>query len=475
MSSFNLSLSLRRVGATAAALLAPVVAFAQEAAPAAAEAVAATPVPDKGDTTWMLLSTILVLLMTVPGLALFYGGLVRAKNMLSVLMQVLMITAVVMIIWVTYGYSLAFTDGGSLNSFIGGFSKMFLAGVDTTTLAESFSKGVFIPEYVFVVFQMTFACITPALIVGAFAERIKFSAVMLFVILWVTLVYFPIAHMVWFWGGPSAYTAPTGLIFSFGAIDFAGGTVVHINAGIAGLVGAIMLGKRTGYKREIMAPHSMTLTMVGASLLWVGWFGFNAGSNLEANAYAALAMINTFLATAAAIVSWAVVETLVRGKASMLGAASGAVAGLVAVTPAAGFAGPMGAIVLGLAVSPVCYFFVDVVKNKFHYDDSLDVFGIHGVGGILGAIATGILVNPALGGAGIVDYSTADFAAGYAGTATQVWAQLKGVLVTVVWSGIGSAILFKVVDAIVGLRVTVEAEREGLDLSSHGEAAYHAS
>ncbi|ASY58525.1 MULTISPECIES: ammonium transporter [Sinorhizobium] len=475
MSSFNLSTSLRRVGATAAALLAPVVAFAQEAAPAAAEAVAATPVPDKGDTTWMLLSTILVLLMTIPGLALFYGGLVRAKNMLSVLMQVLMITAVVMIIWVTYGYSLAFTDGGSLNSFIGGFSKMFLAGVDTTTLAESFSKGVFIPEYVFVVFQMTFACITPALIVGAFAERIKFSAVMLFVILWVTFVYFPVAHMVWFWGGPSAYTAPTGLIFSFGAIDFAGGTVVHINAGIAGLVGAIMLGKRTGYKKEIMAPHSMTLTMVGASLLWVGWFGFNAGSNLEANAYAALAMINTFLATAAAIISWAVVETLVRGKASMLGAASGAVAGLVAVTPAAGFAGPMGAIVLGLAVSPVCYFFVDVVKNKFHYDDSLDVFGIHGVGGILGAIATGILVNPALGGAGIVDYSTADFAAGYAGTATQVWAQLKGVLVTVVWSGIGSAILFKVVDAIVGLRVSVEAEREGLDLSSHGEAAYHAS
>ncbi|MCA1442052.1 ammonium transporter [Ensifer sp. IC4062] len=475
MSSFKLSTSLGRLGATAAALLAPVVAFAQEAAPAAAEAVAATPVPDKGDTTWMLLSTILVLLMTVPGLALFYGGLVRAKNMLSVLMQVLMITAIVMIIWVTYGYSLAFTDGGSLNSFIGGFSKMFLAGVDTTTLAESFSKGVFIPEYVFVVFQMTFACITPALIVGAFAERIRFSAVVLFVVLWVTFVYFPIAHMVWFWGGPSAYTAPTGLIFSFGAIDFAGGTVVHINAGIAGLVGAILLGKRTGYKKEIMAPHSMTLTMVGASLLWVGWFGFNAGSNLEANAYAALAMINTFLATAAAIISWAVVETLVRGKASMLGAASGAVAGLVAVTPAAGFAGPMGAIVLGLAVSPVCYFFVDVVKNKFNYDDSLDVFGIHGVGGILGAIGTGILVNPALGGAGIVDYSTADFAAGYAGTATQVWAQLKGVLVTVVWSGIGSAILYKVVDAIVGLRVSVEAEREGLDLSSHGEAAYHAS
>ncbi|MCK3778455.1 ammonium transporter [Ensifer sesbaniae] len=475
MSSMKFSTSLGRLGALTAALLAPVVAFAQEAAPAATEAAAAVPVPDKGDTTWMLLSTILVLLMTVPGLALFYGGLVRAKNMLSVLMQVLMITAIVMIIWVTYGYSLAFTDGGSLNLFVGGLSKMFLAGVDTTTLAESFSKGVFIPEYVFVVFQMTFACITPALIVGAFAERIRFSAVVLFVILWVTFVYFPIAHMVWFWGGPSAYTAPTGLIFSFGAIDFAGGTVVHINAGIAGLVGAILLGKRTGYKKEIMAPHSMTLTMVGASLLWVGWFGFNAGSNLEANAYAGLAMINTFLATAAAIISWAVVETLVRGKASMLGAASGAVAGLVAVTPAAGFAGPMGAIVLGFIVSPVCYFFVDVVKNKFNYDDSLDVFGVHGVGGILGAIATGILVNPALGGAGIVDYSTADFAAGYAGTATQVLSQLKGVLVTVVWSGIGSLIIFKVVDAIVGLRVSVEAEREGLDLSSHGEAAYHAS
>lgn len=473
MSSTKLSASLGRLGALTAALLAPVVAFAQETAPAATEAVAAVPVPDKGDTTWMLLSTILVLLMTVPGLALFYGGLVRAKNMLSVLMQVLMITAIVMIIWVTYGYSLAFTDGGSLNPFVGGFSKMFLAGVDTTTLAESFSKGVFIPEYVFVVFQMTFACITPALIVGAFAERIRFSAVVLFVILWVTFVYFPIAHMVWFWGGPSAYTAPTGLIFSFGAIDFAGGTVVHINAGIAGLVGAILLGKRTGYKREIMAPHSMTLTMVGASLLWVGWFGFNAGSNLEANAYAGLAMINTFLATAAAIISWAVVETLVRSKASMLGAASGAVAGLVAITPAAGFAGPMGAIVLGLIVSPVCYFFVDVVKNKFNYDDSLDVFGVHGVGGILGAIATGILVNPALGGAGIVDYSTADFAAGYPGVATQVLAQLKGVLVTVVWSGIGSFIIFKIVDAIVGLRVSVEAEREGLDLSSHGEAAYH--
>ncbi|MCJ9749054.1 ammonium transporter, partial [Neorhizobium sp. SHOUNA12A] len=452
------------------------VAFAQTAAaPAAAAAAAPAMTMDKGDNTWMLISTILVLLMTIPGLALFYGGLVRAKNMLSVLMQVFMITAVVMIIWVTYGYSLAFTNGGSLNSFVGGFSKMFLAGVTTSSLAETFTKGVAIPELTFVCFQMTFACITPALIVGAFAERIKFSAVMLFVILWVTFIYFPMAHMVWFWGGPSAYTDPSGLIFSYGAIDFAGGTVVHINAGIAGLVGAIMLGKRTGYKKDIMAPHSMTLTMVGASLLWVGWFGFNAGSNLEANAYASLAMINTFVATAAAAVSWCLVETFSRGKASMLGAASGAVAGLVAVTPAAGFAGPMGSIVLGLIVSPVCYFFVDVVKNKFNYDDSLDVFGVHCVGGILGAIGTGILVNPALGGAGIVDYSTADFAASYSGTATQVWAQFKGVLTTLLWSGIGSAILYKVVDLIVGLRVTVEAEREGLDLATHGEAAYHAS
>jgi len=342
MSISKFSSNIARIGALSAALLAPVVAFAQEAAPAAADAAAAAApamTMDKGDNTWMLISTVLVLLMTIPGLALFYGGLVRAKNMLSVLMQVFMITAVVMIIWVTYGYSLAFTDGGSLNSFVGGFSKAFLAGVTPSSLAETFTKGVAIPELTFICFQMTFACITPALIVGAFAERIKFSAVMLFVILWVTFVYFPMAHMVWFWGGPSAYTAPAGFIYSLGAIDFAGGTVVHINAGIAGLVGAIMLGKRTGYKKEIMAPHSMTLTMVGASLLWVGWFGFNAGSNLEANGYASLAMINTFVATAAAAVSWCIVESFSRGKASMLGAASGAVAGLVAVTPAAGFAG----------------------------------------------------------------------------------------------------------------------------------------
>ena len=411
--------------------------------------------------------------MIIPGLGLFYGGLVRAKNMLSVLMQVTTIAAMAMILWVIYGYSLAFTNGGSLNSFVGGFSKMFLAGVDVSTMAESFSKGVAIPELAFVCFQMTFAAITPGLIVGAFAERVKFSAVILFSALWLTFVYFPIAHMVWFWGGPSAYADPTGMIFGFGAIDFAGGTVVHINAGVAGLIGAIMVGKRTGYGKDMMAPHSMTMTLIGAGLLWVGWFGFNAGSNLEANGYAALAMINTFLATAAAILSWALVETFSRGKASMLGAVSGAIAGLVVITPAAGFAGPMGAIVMGLVVSPVCYFFCSTVKNKFGYDDTADVFGIHGVGGIMGAILVGVFVNPALGGAGIVDYSTADFAAGYAGTATQVFAQLKGVVVTVLWCGIVSIILFKIVDMIVGLRVPVEAEREGLDLASHGEAAYH--
>jgi Amt family ammonium transporter len=427
---------------------------------------------DPANTAWMLTSAVLVLFMTLPGLALFYGGLVRAKNMLSVLMQVFTICCLVMIIWVIYGYSLAFTSG-PFNSFVGGFSKAFLAGVDTSTVVETFSAGVVLPELVFVCFQMTFACITPALIVGAFVERIKFTAVLLFVALWVTFVYFPIAHMVWFWGGPSLYSDPAGLIFSFGAIDFAGGTVVHINAGVAALVGALLIGKRVGYPREPMPPHSMTLTMVGASLLWVGWFGFNAGSNLEANAYAALAMINTFVATAAATLAWIIIEAVKRGKASMLGAASGAIAGLVAVTPAAGFAGPMGAIVLGAAAGAGCYFAVTVLKNAIGYDDSLDVFGIHGIGGIIGAIGTGVLVNPALGGAGIVDYSTADFAAGYAGTATQVLAQIKGVLVTIVWSGIGSLVIYKLVDLIVGLRPTPDAELQGLDLTSHGEVAYH--
>ena len=451
MLSFTLSTSLRRVGATAAAMLAPVVAFAQEAAPAAA----ATPVPDKADTTFMFLSTLLVLFMLIPGLALFYGGLVRAKNMLSVLMQCTVIGAVMMIVWVVYGYSFAF--GGSTSAYFGGFAKLFLAGVTVDSTAATFSDGVVIPEYLFMLFQMTFAAITPALIVGAFAERIKFSAAILFAILWATFVYFPIAHMVW---------DANGLLFGMGALDFAGGTVVHINAGVAGLVGAFMVGKRTGYGRDMMAPHSMTLTLVGAAMLWFGWFGFNAGSNLEASGGAVLATVNTFLATAAAVLSWSLVETLTRGKASMLGAASGMIAGLVAVTPAAGIAGPMGAIIMGLIVSPLCYFFVSVIKNKFHYDDTADVFGVHGVGGFFGAIATGVFASSSLGGIGYADGVT---------MGSQLMTQITAVAITIVWCGIVSAILYKVVDALVGLRVSMEAEREGLDLSSHGEAAYHAS
>ncbi|KQT61779.1 ammonia channel protein [Aureimonas sp. Leaf460] len=429
---------------------------ATDVAPAAPAAAAA--VPNPGNTTWMMLSTILVLFMTIPGLALFYGGLVRAKNMLSVLMQVTMIAAIVMIIWVVYGYSFAF--GGSTSPYWGGTAKMFLAGVTPDSVSATFSSEV-IPEYVFICFQMTFAAITPALIVGAFAERVKFSAVVLFSILWVTLVYFPIAHMVW---------DANGLIFSgahaggVAALDFAGGTVVHINAGIAGLVGCLMIGKRTGLGRDMMAPHSMTLTMVGAAILWVGWFGFNAGSNLEANGGTTLAMINTFTATAGAIVAWALVETFARGKASGLGAASGLVAGLVAVTPAAGLIGPVAAIALGALASIVCYFFVSVVKPKFGYDDSLDVFGIHGVGGIIGAIGTGVLTSTSFGGIGYVEGVT---------MGPQVYSQIIAVLITLVWGGVVSAILYKIVDLVVGLRPTVEAEREGLDISYHGEAAYH--
>ncbi len=469
------------------------------AVPALAQA--AAPVPDKGDTAWMLLSTILVLLMVVPGLALFYGGLVRTKNMLSVLTQVLAITCAVSLIWVTYGYSLAFTNGGSLNDFVGGFSKAFLSGINANSVAGTFSNGVVIPEYVYIAFQMTFAMITPALIVGAFAERMKFSALLLFSVLWVTFIYFPMAHMVWYWAGPDVVAgaaqavasagdaaaktaaqgklddalADAGLLFQWGALDFAGGTVVHINAGMAGLLGAIMLGKRIGYGRDLIAPHSLTMTMIGGCLLWVGWFGFNAGSNLEANGSAALAMINTFVATAAAGLSWLFVEWGTKGKPSLLGLVSGVVAGLVAVTPAAGFAGPMGAIILGLVAGAVCFFFCSTVKNALGYDDSLDVFGIHCIGGIIGAIGTGILVNPALGGVGIPDYvsnpgtlSIAEYAFG-----TAVWAQIKAVLFTILWSGVGSAILYKIVDLIVGLRVTQESEREGLDLADHGERAYN--
>jgi Amt family ammonium transporter len=452
MSSLTSSHYLSRVAAATAAVLAPAVAFAQEAAPAAAEAVAAAPVPDKADTVFMYVTTLLVLMMLIPGLGLFYGGLVRAKNMLSVLMQCTVIGATMMIVWVTYGYSFAF--GGSTNAYFGGFAKLFLSGVTVDSTSATFTDGVVIPEYIFIMFQMTFAAITPALIIGAFAERIKFSAAVLFCVLWATFVYFPIAHMVW---------DANGLIFGMGALDFAGGTVVHINAGVAGLIGAIMVGKRTGFGKDMMAPHSMTLTLVGAGMLWFGWFGFNAGSNLEASGGAVLATVNTFLATAGAIVAWSLAETFTRGKASMLGAASGMIAGLVAVTPAAGSIGPMGAIVLGLIAAPVCYFFVSTVKNKFGYDDTADVFGVHGIGGILGAIATGVLTAPSLGGTGAEDFSIA----------SQVTTQITAVLITIVWCGVVSAILYKIVDMVVGLRVTVEAEREGLDLSSHGEAAYH--
>jgi len=458
------------------------------------------PVPNKGDTAFMMSSTILVLLMTVPGLALFYGGLVRSKNMLSVLTQVFAIVCIVSLMWIIFGYSLAFTNGGGLNDIVGGFSKAFLRGVDGNSTAATFSNGVVIPEYVYIAFQMTFACITPALIVGAFAERMKFSALLLFIVLWVSFIYFPMAHMVWYWGGPDAVgnaakalaeagadgktaaqaaldavNADAGMLFKWGALDFAGGTVVHINAGIAGLVGCVLIGKRIGFGKELMAPHSLTMTLIGAALLWVGWFGFNAGSNLEANGTAALAMINTFVATAAAAVAWLFVEWAVKGKPSMLGMVSGAVAGLVAVTPAAGFAGPMGSILLGLVVSPVCFMFCSTVKNALGYDDSLDVFGIHCIGGIIGALATGILVNQALGGAGIPDYSTkpGELVAATYEFGPAFLAQLKAVLFTLVFSGVGSAILYKIVDVIVGLRVTSDQEREGLDIAEHGERAYH--
>jgi Amt family ammonium transporter len=436
----------RRGWAGLAALLAGLPATAQETA---------APVVDKGDVAWMMTSSLLVLFMIVPGLALFYGGLVRAKNMLSVLMQCTVIAAVAMIVWVLWGYSMAF--GGGTSPFWGGFGKVFLKGVTMESTVATFSAGVVLPEYVFIAFQMTFAAITPALIVGAFAERAKFAGVVLFVVLWSSFVYVPVAHMVW---------DGAGLIFGMGAIDFAGGTVVHINAGVAGLVWAIVLGPRTGFGRDNMAPHSMTLTMVGAAMLWVGWFGFNAGSNLEATAAATLAMLNTFVATAAAILSWSAVEALARGKASGLGAASGMVAGLVAITPACGTTGPVGAIALGLAVSPVCYAFVSAVKARFGYDDSLDVFGVHGIGGIVGAVGTGILCAPALGGTGFVVE---------AGTmAAQVAAQLKAVLITALWSGIGSAVLIHVTRAATGIRVGRDDERQGLDLTAHGESAYHA-
>jgi len=492
--------SLSMIKSAGLALGAGLTSLAVSASVALAQTPAA-PVPNKGDTAWMIVATLLVLMMSIPGLALFYGGLVRSKNMLSVLSQVFMIVSLVSILWVTYGYSLSFTSGGSLNDYVGGLSKAFLMGVTPESTAATFSNGVVIPEYIYMAFQMTFACITPALIVGAFAERIKFSALLVFIVLWVTVIYFPIAHMVWYWGGPDAIgdaakavaeaadeaaktaamakleevKADAGLVFKWGALDFAGGTVVHINAGIAGLVGALMLGKRVGYPREAMTPHSLTMTMIGASLLWVGWFGFNAGSNLEANGTTALAFVNTFVATAAASLAWLFVEWGTKGKPSLLGMVSGAVAGLVAVTPASGFAGPMGSIVLGGFASVMCFFFVAVVKNKFGYDDSLDVFGIHCIGGIIGAIATGILVDQGLGGTGIPDYEAkpGELAIAAYELAPAVMAQLKAVGLTLVWSGVGSAILYKIVDLVIGLRVPVDAEREGLDLAEHGERAYN--
>lgn len=425
----------------------------------------------------MIVATVLVILMTIPGLALFYSGMVRAKNTLSVLMQVFVIFSLMALLWAIYGYSIAFTEG---NAFFGGFSKLFLKGVTPESLAATFSKGVYVPEYVYVVFQATFAAITPALIVGAFAERVKFSAVLLFMVLWFTFAYLPMAHMVWFWAGPDAYTdaaaaeaaaATAGFLFQKGALDFAGGTVVHINAGIAGLIGCLLIGKRIGYKKEFIAPHSVTMTMIGASLLWVGWFGFNVGSNLEANGIAALVFANTLLATAAATLAWMSAEWLARGKPSMLGAASGAIAGLVAITPACGFVGPMGSIVLGLIAGAVCFWAVTSLKNILGYDDSLDVFGVHGIGGIIGALGTGIFASPALGGAGVYDY-VANAVGEYDMTA-QVISQAWGVGTVILWSGIVSFIAYKIVDMLIGLRVSEEIERQGLDTTEHGETAYH--
>jgi Amt family ammonium transporter len=448
-----------------------------EAVAAVAASVAAVPVPHKGDTAWMMIATILVVLMVIPGLALFYGGLVRAKNMLSVLMQVFVIFSTISVLWVIYGYSLAFTGG---SPFIGGFDKLFLSGVTPESVAATFSKGVVIPELTFVVFQATFAAITTALIVGAFAERMKFSAVLLFSVLWFTFSYLPLAHMVWYWDGPDAIAdaaslekvvAGAGLLWAKGALDFAGGTVVHINAAVAGLVGAYLIGKRVGYGREPMTPHSLTLTMVGAALLWVGWFGFNAGSNLEANGVAALAMVNTLAATAAATLSWMIAEWLLKGKPSMLGAASGAVAGLVAITPACGFVGPMGAVIIGLLSGAICLWGVNGLKKMLGADDALDVFGIHGVGGILGSILTGVFASPALGGTGVYDYVAN--AVGEFNMAAQVTSQLWGVAIAVIWSGVVAFLCYKIVDVLVGLRVPEDEEREGLDIASHGESAYH--
>jgi Amt family ammonium transporter len=473
--------------------LAALAAAAFFAEPALAQTAPAAPTINKGDTTWMMVATMVVLVMTVPGLALFYGGLVRSKNMLSMLMQVMYAVVVAYVLFFLFGYSLAFTGG---SDFIGGFSKAFLSGVAADAPGGTFSVGIAIPELIFVCFQATFAGITASLLLGSFAERTKFAAVALFIPLWLTFVYFPMAHMVWYWAGPDAVDtaakalaaagadgkakaqealdavmADGGYIFKMGALDFAGGTVVHINSGLTGLIGAIIVGKRLGYGKELMPPHSLVMTYIGAALLWFGWFGFNAGSNLEATGSAVIAFVNTLMCPAAAALSWMFAEWLTKGKPSLLGVVSGLVAGLVAVTPAAGFSGIGGAIVLGLVAGVICYFFCTVVKNTFKYDDTLDVFGIHAVGGIVGAIGTGILVSPSLGGTGVFDYAIGKVAE--YDMATQVLAQIKGVLVTVVWVGIVSTTLFLIVKMVVGLRPTPDQEREGLDITDHGERAYN--
>ena len=460
-------------------------ATATAAAPSAAPAAKPAPTPNKGDVTWMLMSTALVIMMSVPALALFYGGMVRSKNALSVLMQVFVVFSLVTVLWVVYGYSLAFTEG---NAYFGGFDRLFLsgaldAGKGEFATAATFSKGVVIPEIVFVAFQATFAAITCCLILGAFAERAKFAGVLAFIVLWFTFSYAPIAHMVWFWMGPDVYTDPklvdgltakAGLIWQWGALDFAGGTVVHINAGVAGLVGAYLVGKRIGFGKEAMPAHNLPLTMIGASLLWVGWFGFNAGSALEAGNSAALAFLNTYLATACAVLSWSLGEAIFKGKPTMLGGASGAVAGLVAITPAAGNVGVGGAFVIGLVAGIVCLWGVSGLKKLLGADDSLDVFGVHAVGGIVGALLTGVFNDPSLGGPGYVsDWVTASVvAAKDYSIAGQVWIQAKAVMLTIVWSGVVAFIAYKLVDLTIGLRVPEEEEREGLDTTSHGEAAY---
>ena len=454
------------------------------ATPAAAPV--AAPTPNKGDVSWMIVASAFVILMTIPGLALFYGGLVRTKNMLSVLMQVFVIFAMICVLWCIYGYSLAFTQGsGALSPFIGGFDRLFLKGIfnpldNSVANAATFTKGVVLPEFIFVAFQATFAAITVCLIIGSFAERMKFSAVLLFSALWFTFSYLPIAHMVWYWAGPDAFTtqaagdaatATAGWLNQKGALDFAGGTVVHINAGIAGLVGAYMVGKRVGLGKESMAPHSLTMTMIGASLLWVGWFGFNAGSALEAGGTATLAFVNTLFATAAATLSWTLAEWMIKGKPSMLGAASGAVAGLVAITPACGWVGVGGGLAIGALAGVVCLWGVNGLKKILGADDALDVFGVHGVGGILGALLTGVFNTWALGGTGIADYvnnTIIDTSIG-----AQVWIQLQAVLTSLIWSSVVAFICYSIVKMTIGLRVSEEEEREGLDISSHGESAYH--